>query len=97
MSEPFFSPSARQDLFDILEHIARDKPGAATAFVDRLERECRFLAANPGVGTLGEDLIAELRFWSVENYVICFQPTNGGVEIVRVIHGARDIAAIFGL
>lgn len=97
MSEPFFSPTARQDLLDILEHIARDKPGAATAFVDRLERECWFLAANPLVGTLREDLVAELRLWTVENHVICFQPTNVGVEIVRVLHGARDLAAIFSL
>ncbi|MGD9634248.1 MAG: type II toxin-antitoxin system RelE/ParE family toxin [Pirellulales bacterium] len=95
MSEPFFSPAAREDLREFLLHVARDKPGAAKRLVDKLEQECRFLANNPGTGTLRADLLANLRMWSVGSYVICFQPSSDGVEIIRVIHGARDIAAIF--
>jgi toxin ParE1/3/4 len=94
MSEPIFSPAARQDLFDILEHIARDKPGAATRFVERLQQECSFLAQNPDVGTLRKDLQLTLRNWTVEKYVIFFRPSHDGVEIVRVVHAARDIEAI---
>lgn len=94
MSQPFFSPSARQDLFEILERIARDKPGAAVQFVERLEEECRLLAANPSVGTSRDDLLPNLRCWSVGNYVICFRQADDGVEIVRVLHGARDLAAL---
>lgn len=89
MSEPVFSPAARQDLFDVLEHIARDKPGAAVSFVERLQKECWFLAQNPGVGTLRKDLQLALRSWTVEKYVIYFRPSRNGVEIIRVVHAAR--------
>jgi hypothetical protein len=40
MNRPYFSPISRQDLRDILEHIAKDKPGAALSHVERLEEAC---------------------------------------------------------
>lgn len=36
--------------------------------------------------------------WQVrgfENYVIFYRPIEHGIEIVRVLHAARDIAAVF--
>ena len=42
--------------------------------------------------------LADLRAWQVrgfENYLIFYRPIEHGVEIVRVLHAARDIAAIF--
>jgi plasmid stabilization system protein ParE len=32
-----------------------------------------------------------LRSVVVQPYLIFFRPTNGGIEVVRVIHGARNI------
>jgi toxin ParE1/3/4 len=94
MSRPSFSPSSRQDLLDILEHIARDKPGAATAFVQKLENECCLLARNPGLGSVLADLLPDLRCWSVGNYVIYFFPAADGIEVARVLHGARDVGKL---
>jgi len=31
-----------------------------------------------------------------ENWLIFYQPKRNGVEIVHVIHGARDIESLFG-
>jgi toxin ParE1/3/4 len=95
MSQPFFSPSSRQDLREILEHIAKDKPGAALKHVVRLEEECWMLARNSELGSLRSDLLPNLRCWSVGNYVICYRRSNDGVEIIRVVHGARDIGRLF--
>lgn len=42
--------------------------------------------------------IADLRVWQVrgfENYLIFYRPIEGGIEVVRILHSARDIAAIF--
>jgi len=95
MSRPFFSPSSRQDLREILEYIAKDKPGAALAHVERLENECWMLARNRELGSRRDDLLTNLRCWTVGNYVVCYRPSNDGVEIVRVVHGARDLSQLF--
>lgn len=67
MSRPFFSPSSRSDLHEILENIAKDKPGAALRHVERLEEACWTLARNPGIGTARDDLLPGVRALSVGN------------------------------
>lgn len=95
MNRPFFSPSSRRDLYEIVEFIARDSPAAALRHVERLEESCWALARNPMLGTLREDLLPGLRLWTVGSHVICFRPSEDGVEIIRVVHGARDFDALF--
>ncbi len=95
MSRAFFSPSARRDLLDILEFIARDKPGAALRHVERLEDACQVLAKNPQLGTARDDLVPQMRVWSLGRHAIFFRPTDGGIEIVRVVDGARDFVSLF--
>jgi toxin ParE1/3/4 len=95
MSRPWFSPSSKRDLLGILENIGRDKPGAAPQHVDRLEAECWMLAENSAIGTARPDLLPNLRSWSVGNYFIFFRPSSDGIEVVRVVHGARDVGALF--
>jgi toxin ParE1/3/4 len=97
MSRPFFSPSSRQDLIQILEYISQDNPGAALRHVERLEEECWLPARNPEMGTLRNDLLPNLRAWSMGNYVIFFRPTADGIDVVRVVHGARDYPSLFNL
>ena len=95
MSRPFFSPSARRDLQEILEFIALDKPAAALRHVERLEDACLELAKNPELGAARNDILPRLRVWSVGNYVIFYRPSDDGVEIIRVVHGARDFNELF--
>jgi toxin ParE1/3/4 len=96
MNRPYFSPSARRDLLDILDYIARDKPRAALAYIERLEVECQALANHPQSGTLRDDLLPNLRAWSFGEYVIFFRPADDGIEIARVVHGACDYNRLFG-
>jgi len=65
MSRPFFSPSSRQDLAEILESTARDKPGAAARFVQKLEDACWTLAKTPAMAPLREELASSLRAWPI--------------------------------
>jgi toxin ParE1/3/4 len=95
MSEPYFSPASREDLREILDRIAIDKPGAALRHVEKLEDACRALARNPELGTARDDLMAGVRIWSVGNYAIFFRSAQDGIEVIRVVHGARDFDAIF--
>jgi toxin ParE1/3/4 len=95
MKRPYFSPSSLQDLQDILEYIARDNPGAALRHVKRLEDACWMLAKNLEMGTAFDDLLPGLRAWPVGNYVIFFRSTTDGIDVVRVVHGARDYGMLF--
>ena len=90
MSLPQFSASARSDLFEIHDYIARGNVSAAAKFIDKLESKCRFLAQDPLAGTARDDLAPSLRCFSVGNFVIFFKPRDDGVFISRVLHGARD-------
>jgi toxin ParE1/3/4 len=90
-----FSPRAEADLIDILEFIAKDKPFAAVAFVEKLQEKCFLLASNPDLGELRSDLAENLRCFSFKNYVIFYRSTQNDVEIIRVASGFQNIELLF--
>jgi toxin ParE1/3/4 len=89
-----FSPSARRDLLGIFEFIAADRPEAALGFIERVESACGRLGAFPEMGSLREDLAPALRAFAMGRYVILYRPAENGVDIVRVVHGARDLPSL---
>jgi len=95
MSRFTLSARAKTDLAEIHVYIAQDKPLAAdhqiAAFFDRFQR----LAEQPLLGEARSDLRPALRTFSIGNFVVCYFPTSDGIRIARVLHGSRDIAAIF--
>ena len=96
MKQPEFSPQSVVDLRGILGHISGDKPRAAEEFVVLLKEKCYFLARTPLAGTSRDELSPGLRCYSVGNYVIFFHPTDHGIRVERVLHGARDVDLVFG-
>jgi toxin ParE1/3/4 len=97
MSNYDLSPLASADLDQLLDFIARDKPMAAVNFVQRIRQTCELLAANPLIGELRSDLVlANVRSFTVGSYVIFFRPTTGGIEVIRIVHGSRDIRHLAG-
>jgi toxin ParE1/3/4 len=78
-------------LEEILEFIARDKPGAAVRFVDRLQQQCESLAQFPELGMRRDDLASELRLFSFRGYGIYYRNLGDRVRIERVLHGALDV------
>lgn len=54
----------------------------------------------PGMGTLYDHdhpALAELRFFPISRfnkYIVFYRPDDRGIQIVRILHGARDIASI---
>ena len=53
------------------------------------------LSRQPGIGRTRPELDTNLRSFVVGRYVIFYLPVSSGIEIVRVLHGARDIATLF--
>jgi toxin ParE1/3/4 len=95
MSRLRFSPRAERDLNEIGDHIKQRNPAAAERWVDLIESKCRSLAEQPGLGRPRRHLRQDLRSFAVGNYIIFYRRIGDGIEIVRVLHGRRDIAALF--
>lgn len=92
------SPAARSDLDLIWEYYAVEiqNPEIADRINDELFQAMRKLAITPGMGHLRNDLARELlRFWCVRSYLIIYRcKPSAPLEIVRILHGARDVRAI---
>lgn len=95
MKECFFSPRARSDFSDILDYMSEGDPDSALDFVTRLQLTCEQLAQMPGMGRKRDDLARGLRSFPVEKYLIFYRSVKDGIEIVRVLHGSRNIEKIF--
>ena len=95
MSRWQFTPQASQDLYDIADYIARQSPRAAAQLVDTIQQKCQFLADFPDSGTSCAELADQLRSFAVGNYVIYYRPVGDRIDIIRVLHGARDISKLF--
>jgi len=91
---------AQLDLQLRSEYICQYNPRAALRFLDAAEATIRQLAASPGIGTRfdpDQPSLAELRFFPIngfKNDLVFYRLIPDGIEIVRVLHGARDIGRI---
>lgn len=72
----------------------------AERFVVALEETLELLVGNPGIGSAREfarNELAGVRSFPVKSFgrhLIFYRPTEQGIEILRVLHGARDLGAI---
>ena len=86
------SRRALHDLDEIWDYIARDNPVMADRVLDKMDAKCEMLASQPLIGEARPDLAANLREVPVGNYVIFYRPLADGIEVVRVLHAARNVA-----
>ena len=91
MHTPFYTTAAVRDLEEILTFIARDKPTAATEWVEKIEAKCLLIASSPEIGEPMPRLGTGIRASSVGRYVVFHRYANRRVEILRVLAGDRDI------
>lgn len=89
------SAAARMDLEEIWLYIAQDNPDAADRFIRAIISRFPKLAMTPELGRRREELSPRLRSFPLNNYVIFYRPTENGIEIARVLHGARDLPPLF--
>ncbi|MDX2199486.1 MAG: type II toxin-antitoxin system RelE/ParE family toxin [Phycisphaerae bacterium] len=92
------TPLADADLDEIWEYVAAESsvPRADKLEADLHEGMIR-IGRMPGIGHLRMELADEaLRFYRVHKFLIIYRPESRPVQIIRVLHGARDIQAILG-
>ncbi len=88
-------PRAELDLLDIWDYIADESFDRADDFLDRVDRKLQTLASNPGLGRRREELLAGLQSFPVGNYVVFYREIENGIDVIRILHGSRDIEDIF--
>ena len=89
------SVRAEADIHSIANWISQQSLTGATKWLDDLDARFTALADAPGSGTDRSELRRGLRSSPFGNYLIFFKRTRDGIQIVRVIHGARDYRQIF--
>lgn len=95
MGKIYFTRRAREDLLDIWLYIAhRNSEALADAIYDRIEEGCARLAEHPQIGRQCPEIAPEARVLIIERWLALYRLTENGVQIVRVIDGARDLSAI---
>ncbi len=60
--------------------------------LERIDDRLRLLADNPRLGRRRSGGVAGLRSFTVPPYILFYKPTADGIRLIRVLHGARDIA-----
>jgi toxin ParE1/3/4 len=86
---------AAADLDDIWLRVALDNPAAADRLIDRLVARCHDLAAHPGLGVACPEIAPDARMLIIDDYVALYRVERSGVEIVRIVHGARRLKGLF--
>ena len=88
---------ADSDIDTCFAWIAKDNPAAALRFLDALELTCDALSRMPGIGSpryAGIPLVHGVRMLAIkdfENYLLFYLEREDCVDVIRVLHGARDI------
>lgn len=91
-------PAADRDLDDQAAYLAREASlDVALRFYDAAATSFEQIARRPGIGEqrpTANPRLEGLRVWRIqgfEKHLIFYRPAPDGIEIVRVLHGARDL------
>ena len=98
----FWQPEARQDLIDIYMTIGLEKAVAAERIFTTIEDRAASLVSFPRLGVRRPDIEPALRLLVEGSHLILYEthPNTDDdpideIEIVRIIHGARDLKQFF--
>ncbi len=84
--------AARADYRDIFEYVAEQSWQNAESLLRRFDSRLLILASHHLMGRLRPELGQNLRSFPDGNYVIFYRPIDDGIELIRVLHSARDIS-----
>ncbi|MFB2838044.1 MULTISPECIES: type II toxin-antitoxin system RelE/ParE family toxin [Floridanema] len=100
MSEVNKRPQVIRDLIELATYIAEDSLDVSDRFLAAAEETFKQLGKMPGMGKLcqfSHPNLTGVRQQAIKGfrkYLVFYLSSDSGVEILRVIHGARDIEAI---
>lgn len=92
-------PRASSEIDELADYIARDSTSAAMRFLDALQKTFDVIDEHPGIGSLRYahlPMLEGLRVLAVpsfENHLVFYIEPASHVDVLRVLHSARDIPA----
>jgi toxin ParE1/3/4 len=98
MARVLQTPEVVDDLIAIGEFVAEESQSLkiALGLLDKIDQKCKLYASNPAMGTDRPDLGDGVQVFPVDSYVVIYRPTNGGIQVLMVVHGSRNIPPLFG-
>ena len=96
MARVLKTPLAIDDYRVIWRRIALDNVDAADRLLRRFDQRLDLCAMMPGIGTQRDDLAPGLRSMCIGKYLLFYRVIADGIELVRALHGMRDLPPLFG-
>jgi len=96
-----FTEEATADIAEIGFYFAQRDRNVESRFYQAVDKTVRTLASSPKLGERCQffnPLTKGMRVWQIydfSNYLLFYRVQDGTLQILRVIHGARDHVAIF--
>jgi toxin ParE1/3/4 len=89
-------PLAAQDLEEIVRYLDAQSPTASDRFLDEFFHATSILAGMPRLGPVRRTRgrLKGLRSWPLTTfgpYLLFYLPVEGGIEVIRVFHGSRNV------
>jgi toxin ParE1/3/4 len=90
-------PAAEADITELATHIAMDSMATAERFLECAEAAFTQLAETPYIGRPWVHVLARLKGLRVSsipgfrNHLVFYRPSKHTIDVVRVLHGARDL------
>jgi toxin ParE1/3/4 len=88
------TPAAQRDLVAITDWIAADNLDAALRFYAEVDRLMSLIARYPEMGETTEPLGMGVRRVTLGDYLLFYRRSEDAVDLIRVLHGARDIQSL---
>ncbi len=95
-------PRARVDLLEQFVFFGEEKSVAmAERYFAAVDETCLLLVRQPRMGARHESSVSDLREMrrvpvkGFDNYIIFYLPLESGIDVIRVVHGARDLQNLF--
>src|ERR1700755_1712378 len=91
------SLASKSDYLEIWLYVAEQSQSvnAADRVVSSFDEKLSLLASHPGMGPSREDIGPGLRTFPVGSYLLIYRVIRNSIELVRVVHGSRDLRQLF--
>jgi toxin ParE1/3/4 len=97
----FVKPQADRDLDNYTEYLAEEANlDTALRFLDSAQSTFALLATRPNIGwrsRINYPGLEQLRVFRVSGFqevIVFYRPLSKGVEVLRVVHGSRNVRAL---
>ena len=94
-------PQAERDIDEQCQYLSRESADLALRFFDAVHVTIDRLADSPDLGILYEfpsERLQGIRWWKVRgfrNHLVFYRPLDDGIDVIRILHAARDIPNVF--